>query len=96
MILHTIGAILVVIIRIYTFVLWGRFVLDWVMVLNRRFRPKGPLAILVEAVYTVTDPPIKMFRRLLPPLRIGNVALDLGWFLTMISCMILIAIVGSW
>ncbi|MBL3687240.1 YggT family protein [Leucobacter zeae] len=96
MILHTIGAILVIILRIYTFVLWGRFVLDWVMVLNRRFRPKGALAILVEVVYTATDPPIKMFRRVLPPLRIGNVALDLGWFLTMISCMILIAIVGSW
>ena len=96
MILHTIGTILVIIIRLYTFVLWGRFVLDWIMVLNRRFRPKGLLAILVEAVYTATDPPIKMFRRLLPPLRIGNVALDLGWFLTMISCMIVIAIVGSW
>ena len=92
------GALLIVslvlrlILRIYTFVLWGRFVLDWVRVINPRFRPRGPLLLLFEAVYTVTDPPIRMFRRLLPPIRLGAVALDLGWMLTMLSCWILIAI----
>lgn len=91
-----IGGILKVLLRIYTLVLWVRFVLDWVMVLNRRFRPRGPLAVAIELVYTVTDPPIRMFRRLLPPIRLGQVSLDLGWMLTMLACWILIAIIPGW
>ncbi|WP_336659217.1 YggT family protein [Leucobacter sp. USHLN153] len=82
--------------RIYTFILWARFVLDWITVLNRRFRPRGFWAVLVELVYTVTDPPIRMFRRLFPPIRLGQVAIDLGWMLTMVACWILIAILGAW
>lgn len=80
------------IIRLYTFVLWGRFVIDWIQVLNRNFRPSGAIAVAIELVYTVTDPPIQMFRRILPPIRLGQVSLDLGWLLTMLSCWILIAI----
>lgn len=80
------------IIRFYTFVLWARFVIDWIQVLNRNFRPRGAVAALIEIVYSVTDPPIKMFRRILPPIRLGQVSLDLGWMLTMLACWILIAI----
>ncbi|WP_125098386.1 YggT family protein [Leucobacter chromiireducens] len=78
--------------RIYTLVLWARFILDWVTVLNRNFRPRGIWAVLVEFVYTITDPPIRMFRRLLPPIRLGQVSIDLGWMLTMLVCIILLAI----
>lgn len=87
-----VSAGLKVVLRIYTLVLWVRFVLDWVTVLKRDFRPRGALAVLVESVYIATDPPIKMFRRILPPVRIGQIMLDLGWLLTMFSCWILIAI----
>lgn len=92
-ILLAVGAVIRVVLRIYTIILWVRFVLDWILVLNRNFRPRGFLAVLVELVFTVTDPPIKMFRRILPPIRLGQVALDLGWMLTMLSCWILIAII---
>lgn len=92
-----IGTILRIILRIYILVLWARFILDWITVLNRRFRPRGPLAVAVELVYSVTDPPIKMFRRLLPPIRLGQVSLDLGWMLALLSCWILLAIIpGGW
>ncbi|MBL3700116.1 YggT family protein [Leucobacter luti] len=92
-ILFVIGAIAKIVLRIYTFVLWVRFVLDWITVLNRRFRPRGGVAVAIELVYTITDPPIRMFRRILPPIRLGQVALDLGWMLTMLSCWILLAII---
>ncbi|SJN08363.1 Possible membrane protein [Leucobacter sp. 7(1)] len=91
-----IGTILKVVLRIYTLVLWVRFVLDWITVLNRNFRPRGALAVAIELVYTVTDPPIRMFRKLLPPIRLGQVSLDLGWMLAMLSCWILIAIIPGW
>ena len=95
-IVAAIAFILRLALRIFTFVLWARFVLDWVTVLNRQFRPRGVWAVLVELVYTVTDPPIRMFRKVFPPIRLGPVALDLGWLLTMISCLILIAILSAW
>lgn len=91
-----IGTILKVVLRIYTLILWVRFVLDWITVLNRNFRPRGGLAVAIELVYTVTDPPIRMFRKLLPPIRLGQVSLDLGWMLAMLSCWILIAIIPGW
>lgn len=82
--------------RIYILLLWVRLIVDWIMVLNRRFRPRGLVAVLVEFVYSVTDPPIKMFRKVLPPIRLGQIMLDLGWMLALISCWILLAIIPGW
>ncbi|KIP52421.1 YggT family protein [Leucobacter komagatae] len=94
--LFIVGTVVVIALRLFVLLLWARFVLDWVTVLARGFRPKGVLAIAVEAVYTVTDPPIRMFRKVLPPIRLGQVALDLGWFLTMFACIILIRIIPGY
>ena len=77
-------------IQIYIYVLWARFILDWVRVLNPRFWPRGVLLVLFELVFTLTDPPIKMFRRILPPIRLGQISLDLGWMVTMFCCWILL------
>jgi hypothetical protein len=49
---------------------------------NREWRPRGFGLVLAELVFTVTDPPLRFFRRLLPPLRLGPVALDLGFPVT--------------
>lgn len=86
-------AVLAWALRIYTWVLWIRFILEWVRVFNPRFRPRGPLLVIVEVVYTLTDPPIKFFRKILPPIRLGQVSLDLGWMLTMLVCWILLAVI---
>ena len=80
-------------IQIYIYVLWARFILDWVRVFNPRFRPRGVLLVLFELVFTLTDPPIKMFRRILPPIRLGQISLDLGWMVTMFCCWILLIFV---
>ncbi|XPP25440.1 MAG: YggT family protein [Leucobacter sp.] len=78
--------------RIYTWVLWARFILELVRVFKPNFRPRGFWVVPVELVFTLTDPPIKMFRRILPPIRLGQIAIDLGWMLTMFSCWILLAL----
>lgn len=77
-------------IRIYMYVLWARLIIDWVLVLNPRIRPRGFWLVVFEIVYTLTDPPIKMFRRVLPPIRLGQISLDLGWMLTFFCCWILL------
>jgi YggT family protein len=71
--------------EIIAFVLWmclilliARIVLDWVQMLARSWQPRGALLVLCEVIYTATDPPLRAIRRVLPPLRLGMVALDLS------------------
>jgi YggT family protein len=56
-----------------------RLVLDWIQVLARQWRPRGPVLLLAEGVYTITDPPLKFLRRLIPPLALGGIRLDLAF-----------------
>ena len=48
------------------------FVVDWVQIFARTWSPTGFLLVVLEIVYSATDPPIKALRRIIPPLRIGN------------------------
>lgn len=73
---------------IYLFALWARFILELVRTFNRSWRPHGVGMVASEAVYSLTDPPIKFFRRIIPPIRLGPVALDLGFTVTMLICLI--------
>ncbi|WP_121252581.1 YggT family protein [Nocardioides ferulae] len=75
--------------------LWVRFVVDWVQVFARSWTPSGPLLVLLELVYSATDPPIKALRRIIPPLRIGNFALDLSFLIVMLVAYILLTVVGN-
>ncbi len=75
--------------------MWVRFVFDWVQVLNPAFRPKGPVVVLAEASYTITDPPIKAVRRVVPPLQLGGVRLDLAWTIVLIVVLILMSLTSG-
>jgi len=76
-----IALVLYWLLQVYFFALIARFVVDLVISINRDWQPKGLGLIIVELVCTVTDPPLKLARKLLPPLRIGPIALDFGWTL---------------
>ncbi|UOE44877.1 YggT family protein [Agromyces larvae] len=93
--LNVVWSILSTLLLIYFFVMWARFVLDLVRTFNRSWRPSGVGLVVVETVYTVTDPPVKFFRRLVPPIRFGQVAIDLGWSLAMLLVIILMTIVSG-
>lgn len=82
------GNLLYFLFFMYFLVLWGRFIIDLVRGVNRSWRPQGFLLLLVELDYTLTDPPVRFFRRLVPPLRIGPIALDFGFTLTMLCCIV--------
>ena len=70
-----------------------RLVVYWVQVFARSWEPRGPLLVVLEAVYTITDPPIVALRRVIPPLRIGSVALDLSFLLVMLAVYLLMQVV---
>ena len=79
---------------LWTFIalLWVRFVVDWVQVFARSWSPHGVLLVTLEGVYSSTDPPIKALRRVIPPLRIGSVSLDLSFLIVMIAAYVLLRI----
>jgi YggT family protein len=91
-IVGAIAAILNTVLLLYVVVLLGRLILDWIPFFNREWRPKGAGLVAAEVVYTVTDPPIRLFRRFIPPLRVGGIAIDFGFTLTMIACFVLLAV----
>ncbi|WP_430867012.1 YggT family protein [Demequina aurantiaca] len=66
------------IIFLFTLFLFGRIVLGLVMAYAREWRPQGAMLVVTEAVYTVTDPPLKAIRRFVPPLTLGQVRLDMA------------------
>jgi YggT family protein len=77
---------------IYLVLLIGRMIFGWVQVFAREWRPKGIVLVLAEAIYTVTDPPLKFLRRFIPPLRIGMVAMDLSFMVLFIVILILLEV----
>ena len=89
-----IGSTLGTILTIYLVILIARLVLDYVVIFARDWRPSGAVLVVVEAIYTVTDPPIKALRRVIPPIRIGNISFDLAFLIVLIGVQILINVVS--
>ena len=80
---------------VFLILLFARFVVDWVMVLARGWRPSGLVAAGLEVVYATTDPPLKALRRVIPPLNLGSVRLDLGFMVLLIVVLILRNVTAS-
>jgi YggT family protein len=84
---------LVYIVLLFVFVaLIVRLVFDWVQMFARDWRPRGTALVAAHAVYSVTDPPLKVLRRVIPPLRLGGVSLDLGFLVLFIALSVAMAI----
>jgi len=67
-------------------------IIGWIQVFAREWRPTGIVLVLAEAIFTVTDPPLKFLRRFIPPLRLGMVALDLSFMVLFIVVLILLEV----
>ena len=90
--MSTVGQVVVVLLYLFLLLLLFRLVMDYVFMFARSFKPKGPLVVALEATYSVTDPPLKGLRKVIPPLRIGGMSLDLGFLVLFIAVQILISV----
>ncbi|GAA4995845.1 MULTISPECIES: YggT family protein [Kitasatospora] len=90
-----VGAVLYYALTVFLLILLFRLVMDWVFQFARSWQPGRAMVLVLEATYTVTDPPLKLLRRFIPPLRLGGVALDLSFFVLMIIVYVLISLVRS-
>ena len=80
---------------VFLLLLIFRLIMEYVFLLARSYRPAGLVAAALELAYSVTDPPLKALRRVIPPLRIGQVSLDLGFIILFIVVRILMGVVGA-
>lgn len=80
---------------LYFLAMWARFVLDLVRSFARYWRPSGFGLVVAEFIFAITDPPIKVARRVLPPLRLGGIALDFAWSAVMLVVIVLLYVVGA-
>ncbi len=87
--------LLATVLWIYWLILIGRLILDWVQVFSRDWQPKGILLVIAEAIYTVTDPPLRFLRRFIPPLRLGQVSLDLSFLVLILGIGIGISVLSN-
>lgn len=74
---------------LFMLVLIGRMVFSFVMAFSRDWRPSGVVLVLVEGIFTITDPPLKALRRIIPPIQLGAVRLDIAFLLLFFACSIL-------
>jgi YggT family protein len=80
---------------VFLLLLIFRLIMEYVFLLARSYRPSGLVAAALELAYSVTDPPLNFLRRFIPPLRIGQVSLDLGFIILFIVVRILMGVVGA-
>ena len=80
---------------VFLILLFARFVVDWVMVLARSWRPQGLVAAGLEVVFVTTDPPLKAVRKVIPPLNLGTIRLDLGFMVLLIAVILLRSLLSN-
>jgi len=74
-----VGSIIQWVLWVFLLILFARMILSWVPVLVRDWEPKGPMLVFAEIIYSITDPPLKLIRKVLRTVRVGNMMLDLAF-----------------
>lgn len=85
-----VGIVLELVLWFYILLLLARIVADWVQMFARAWHPSGFVLVLLEVVYSATDPPIRLLRRFVPPLRLGGQAIDLSVLFVLLICYVLL------
>ncbi|MDR2619792.1 MAG: YggT family protein [Propionibacteriaceae bacterium] len=80
----SIGMTLLWVLRVYFWVLVARAILSWLPMLFDGFHPKGPALVLVNAVYTLTDPPLQWLRQWVKPVMLGGMGFDLAFIVLLL------------
>ncbi|MBY6366719.1 YggT family protein [Rhodococcoides corynebacterioides] len=88
-------AVLYFVLFLFWLLLIGRVVVEFIRSFARDWHPTGVMVVILEAIFTVTDPPVKFLRRIIPPLNLGGVRLDLSIMVLLFIVFILMRVVQS-
>ncbi len=87
--MNIVGQILATVLLLFWLVLIARLVFDLVQLFARSWRPSGFVLVIAEGVFSITDPPLRALRRIIPPLKFGNVQFDLAFLILLIGVQLL-------
>lgn len=90
--MRAIGTVFSTVVFLFFLTLIGRLVFDWVQVLSRDWRPKGAVLVVAELVYTVTDPPLRLLRKVIPSINLGGMRIDIAFLVLMVITSLLMTI----
>lgn len=76
--MHEVLYILLIVVRIYRDLLVARIIIEMIQSFSRSFRPPRWFYVIAEPLFLVTDPPVKVLRKVIPPLPAGGVMLDIS------------------
>ena len=93
--MDSVRSLLQFVVWLYLMVVFGRLILDWIRVFARDWRPRGVMLVIAEVVYTLTDPPLRALRKVIPPLRVGGASIDLGFLVLVLGLYVLIAVLST-
>ena len=91
--MNIVWQVLWLILWLFRLALLGRIVIEFVRVFARSWRPAGAPAVAMEVLYASTDPPVKLFRKVIPTVRLGGVGFDLSILVLLIGVWILMTVV---
>jgi YggT family protein len=90
----SVGSLLETLLRVFLYALLGRLIFEYIQMFSRTWRPRGILVYFVEAIYTVTDKPMKFVGQFVPPLRLGAVSLDMSFIVLFFGTQLLMGFVS--
>lgn len=90
-----VGVVLYNLLLLFLILLLARVVMETVFSFARSYEPRGAALLILEAVFTVTDPPVKALRRVIPPLRLGQISLDLAVLALFLILFVLMQVAAS-
>ena len=93
--MSTVWQVVYAVLLAFIVVLVVRLIFDYVQMFARDWRPHGGVLVMLEVCYSVTDPPLRALRNVIPALRFGRFSLDMGWITLFLGAIVLLSVVGS-
>jgi YggT family protein len=89
------GVIVYDALQFFILLMWIRLIVDFVRSARPGWRPARVLLVILSVVYAITDPPVKLVRRVVRPVRFGQVSIDFAWTIVLLAAIILSNVIGT-
>lgn len=93
--MQTFLGILLILVQLFTYLLLARIVIEMIQSFSRSWQPGRAFSVVGEITFTITDPPVKLLRRVIPPMPMGGVQLDVSVLVLFFILMILRAVLAG-
>lgn len=80
----------------FVLVMWVRLIIDFIRSAKPEWRPQSALLVILSVMYAITDPPLKLVRRVIKPVRFGVVAIDFAWAIVLLAAIVLSNVVQAY